>query len=102
MVQEFTYLYVDTTDNPVAVPAGTQPVRLPDRDRRDELPEPESGTMVLPTDGGEFGYGLTTFDADFDEVPDAVTVHSEQTLAAYLDAQWQSNRPALPGFTCRT
>ena len=29
-----------------------------------------------------FGYGLTTFDANFDGEPEAVTVHSEQTLAA--------------------
>jgi hypothetical protein len=52
----------------------------------------------LPTPGGEFGYGLTTFDANFDDAPEAVTVHSESTLRTYLDTQWQSHRPTIPGF----
>ncbi len=52
---------------------------------------------MLPA-GGEFGYGLTTFDANFDDFPEAVTVHSEATLAQYLDTQWQSHRPTIPGF----
>jgi hypothetical protein len=97
LMQEYTYMYLDMTDNPVAVPAGSSKFGFPIGTRSEELPEPESGSVVLPG-GGEFGYGLTTFDGDFDGVPDAVTVQSEQTLAAYMDAQWQSNRPSLPGI----
>ena len=64
--------------------------------RADELPKPNVGG-TLPA-GGEFGYGLTTFDADFDGFPDAVTVHTEQTIAQHLNDTWQANRPSVPGF----
>ncbi|MFN2251765.1 MAG: hypothetical protein ACK2UL_07590, partial [Anaerolineae bacterium] len=96
LMQEYTYLYVDTTDNPAAAPAGRSRFGFPIGTLASELPVPAPGG-VLPA-GGEFGYGLTTFDANFDTAPDAVTVHSEQTLNAHLDTQWRSNRPDLPGF----
>ncbi len=96
LMQEFTYLYVDTTDNPLAAPPGRSRFGFPIGTAADELPVPAPGGTLPP--GGQFGHGLTTFDANFDGLPDAVTVHSERTLAAYLDTQWQSHRPSLPGF----
>ncbi|MFN2250455.1 MAG: proprotein convertase P-domain-containing protein, partial [Anaerolineae bacterium] len=97
VTQEYTYLYMDTTDNPSAAPAGTSKFAFPIGTTAEQLPAPVPGSTVLPA-GGEFGYGLTTFDADFDGFPDAVTVHSEQTLADYMNVQWQTNRPSIPGF----
>ena len=96
LVQEYTFLMMDTTDNPVAIPPGTSRMALPIATRADELPRPNAGG-TLPA-GGEFGYGLTTFDGDFDGIQDAVTVHSEETVNALLDQLWQSNRPMIPGF----
>lgn len=96
MQQEFTYLYMDTTDNPNAATPGNSRFAFPIGTRANELPRPIPGNG-LPANGGEFGYGLTTFDANFDDLPEAVTVHSENTLASYLDTQWQSHRPSTPG-----
>ncbi|MCB0217180.1 MAG: hypothetical protein KDH92_11120 [Chloroflexi bacterium] len=95
MMQEFTYAYVDMTDNPGAALPGSSNFAFPIGTRAEELPEPQPGG-ILPA-GGEFGFGLTTFDADFDDEPDAVELHSEQTIAAHMDTQWQSNRPSVPG-----
>jgi len=94
VVQEYTYLYMDTTDNPIAVPPATSRFAFPLAARADELPLPNAGGS-LPAGGAE-GRGLTTFDADFDGYPDAVTVHHEASLADYLDAHWQSVRPVPP------
>lgn len=97
LVQEFTYLYLDTADNPAAAPPGSSRFGFPMGTRAQELPMPGADGQ-LPA-GGELGYGLTTFDADFDGQPDAVTVHSEETLAQDFDTAWQSNRPRQPGAT---
>ncbi len=95
IVQEYTYLMMDTTDNPVGVPAGSSRIAFPVGSRAADLPAPNpNGTLPA---GGQFGYGLTTFDANFDGFNDASNIHSEQTLNQYLDQQWQSNRPTLPG-----
>ncbi len=96
IVQEFTYLFMDTTDNPTSVPAGQSRIAFPMATRADELPVPNPGG-TLPA-GGHFGFGLTSFDANFDGFDDAPTIHSEATLAEHLDTQWQSNRPTFPGF----
>jgi len=96
VMQEYTYLMMDTTSNPAAVPPGDSRIGFPIGTRADELPKPNPSGTLPP--GGGFGYGLTTFDADFDGVPEAVTVHTEQTLSAHMDATWQANRPTLPGF----
>ncbi len=95
LMQEFTYTYVDMTDQPTAAPVGTSRFAFPIGSLATELPAPLSGGS-LPA-GGAFGYGLTTFDANFDAMGDAVTVHSERSLATYLDAQWQAHRPVPPG-----
>jgi uncharacterized repeat protein (TIGR01451 family) len=96
VMQEYTYAYLDMTDNPDFAPAGSSRFGFPIGTRADELPRPNPGG-TLPA-GGEFGYGLTTFDGNFDGRPDAVTIHSEQTLATWMDGQWQANRPRIPGF----
>ena len=96
IVQEFTYLFMDTTDNPTSVPAGQSRIAFPMATRPDELPVPNPGG-TLPA-GGHFGYGLTSFDANFDGFDDAPTIHSEVTLAEHFDTQWQANRPTFPGF----
>ena len=96
IVQEFTYLYMDTTDNPISVPVGQSRFAFPVASRPDDLPVPNPGGS-LPA-GGEFGYGLTSFDANFDGYDDALTVHTEATLVDHLDTQWQANRPSIPGF----
>ena len=95
VMQEFTYTYVDMTDRPTAAAVGSSRFAFPIGSLATELPAPLPGGS-LPA-GGDFGYGLTTFDANFDALGDAVTVHSERTLAAYLDAQWQASRPIPPG-----
>ncbi len=96
VLQEYTYLFMDTTDTPQAAAPGASRFGFPIATTVGELPQPQPGGVLPP--GGEFGYGLTTFDPDFDGDSDAVTLHSEQTLATYLNAQWQSHRPSLPGF----
>jgi len=96
MMQEFTYLLMDTTDNPVALPPGVSRLVFPIGTGASELPMPRRGG-TLPA-GGAFGYGLTTFDADFDGADEAVTIHTEQTLQSFIDTQWQSNRPMIPGI----
>jgi hypothetical protein len=96
LMQEFTFLYMDTTDNPTTAPPGNSRFAFPMGTRSAELPVPNPGGS-LPA-GGEFGYGITTFDANFDLYPDVVTVHSEETLNDHLDVVWQTNRPMIPGF----
>jgi len=93
--QEYTYLMLDTTTNPAPVAPGVSRMAFPIGTRAEELPLPNPGG-ALPA-GGTFGHGLTTFDGDFDGLPDAVTVHTEATLAGYLDTTWQANRPVPPG-----
>ena len=95
VVQEYTYLMMDTTDNPVAVPAGSSRVALPMGTRALELPKPNAGGTLPP--GGAFGHGLTTFDANFDGVPEPMTLETEATINEYFDFAWQANRPQGPG-----
>lgn len=78
IVEEFTYLLMEAPEyatlsdswppQPIASPVGrTQmvfPVGIKDKDWQDP-----------------FGYGLRTFDANFDQIPDIVEVDSEKTLA---------------------
>ena len=70
VMQEFTYMFLDTKDEPAYSPAGWGMMAFPSAATQDEL-------------YGSFGFGLTTFDADFDGMnDDVVRVHSEETLAA--------------------
>ena len=82
LMQEFTYMFLDTNDGPAHGAAGVSRLAFPTGTAADELPAPDPATGELP--GGllpSFGYGLTTFDADFDGGHDIVSVHNEQTLA---------------------
>jgi uncharacterized repeat protein (TIGR01451 family) len=93
LMQEYTFLSMDTTVNPLAMPPGSSQLAFPMASRADELPLPGTNPP-----GGAFGYGLTTFDADFNGSPEAVQIHSEATLNAFFDASWQATRPTVPGF----
>ena len=95
VMQEFTYLYVNMMDHPGYGPPGSSRFGFPIGTRASELPAPLEGSLPA---GGSFGYGLTTFDSNFDGRPEAVTIHSEQTLADYMNSQWQANRPTIPGI----
>ncbi len=95
MMQEFTYLFMDTTDNPIAVPPGSSRIAFPMATTAEELPMPERGGGV--PDSGHFGYGLTSYDANFDGFDDAATIHTESTLNEHMDTQWQANRPEVVG-----
>lgn len=69
VMQEFTYMFLDTYDQPTWAAAGDGILAFPIGATMEELEAP-------------FGFGLTTFDADFDGAnDDVVRVHSEQTLA---------------------
>ena len=85
VMQEFTYMYLDTLDQPSHAQPGNSQFAFPIGTAADELPAPDPGTGDLPSmtpdDPARFGYGLTTFDADFDGHYDIVTVHSEKTIS---------------------
>lgn len=83
VMQEFTYMFVDTQCE-IGFPShgqpGTSHLAFPIGTRAEELPAPvdvELPRSLIPS----FGYGLTTFDADFDGYHDIVTIHSERTLS---------------------
>jgi len=81
LMQEFTYMYLDTTDKPAhARPGSGSKFAFPMATAAGQLPKPDNGVVpddLLPS----FGYGLTTFDADFDGEHDIVYVYSERSLA---------------------
>lgn len=99
VMQEFTYMYLDTQDRPVsgqpgsssfAFPVATDPTQLP-------MPDPATGDLpspLLPS----FGYGLTTFDANFDGTLDAVQVHSERSLYELTGINADFNGDGLIGM----
>lgn len=69
VMQEFTYMFLDTYDQPTWAAAGDGVLAFPIGATMEQLE-------------ASFGYGLTTFDADFDGAnDDVIRVHSEQTLA---------------------
>ncbi|MSP13623.1 MAG: hypothetical protein EXR62_11795 [Chloroflexi bacterium] len=77
VVQEFTYMYVNTSLEPAHAPPGST-FALPMATGSNELPKPDSSLNVSTSP--QFGYGLTTFDADFDGQPDRVKIYSERYL----------------------
>jgi PKD repeat protein len=80
VMQEFTYMYLDTLDQPSHGQPGKSAFAFPIATGVRELPAPVNGSIpsgALPS----FGYGLTTFDAEFDGIEDVVTIHSEETLS---------------------
>jgi uncharacterized repeat protein (TIGR01451 family) len=94
VMQEFTYLMMDTTDNPLAVPVPGSRLGFPIATGAGELPRPNLGGS-LPA-GGEFGHGLTSFDADFDGFPEAVGLHTELSANDYFSTTFAANRPQPP------
>ncbi len=94
VMQEFTYLMMDTTDNPVSVPVPGSRMAFPIAVGAAELPRPNLGG-TLPAGGG-FGYGLTGFDADWDGFPDAVGLHTEASANEYFSSTFAANRPQPP------
>jgi len=77
VMEEFTYILLDTRDQPWHGQPGTSRLAFPMATGVTELPAPGPGdTIATPS----FGYGLTTFDANFDTNPDIVTIHSENSL----------------------
>ena len=69
IMEEFTYIYLDTANLPSHGQPGISQFAFPIGTTWGQL-------------WGDFGFGLTTFNADFDELEDAVTIHSESSLAA--------------------
>ncbi len=74
VMQEFTYMYLDTMDQPAHAQPGSSTFAFPIATGVDELPHPNALPMLSA------GYGLTSFDADFDQLPDIVHLHSERSL----------------------
>jgi len=85
LMQELTYMYLDTFDQPSHGQPGVSQFAFPIGTRAEQLPKPDPATGVLHftsySDPARFGYGLTTFDANFDGNHDIVTIHSEGTIS---------------------
>jgi hypothetical protein len=73
VMQEFTYMYVDTMDQPAHAQPGSSTFVFPMATGLGELPLPPAPVSL--------GYGLTSFDADFDGTQDVVHLHSEVSLS---------------------
>ncbi|HIQ06655.1 MAG TPA: VWA domain-containing protein, partial [Anaerolineae bacterium] len=81
VMQEFTYMLLDTADQPAHGQPGNTSIAFPMATGAGELPRPDPATGELnPADLPSFGYGLTSFDANFDGMDDIVRVHSERSL----------------------
>ena len=88
LIQEFTYMFLDTRDLPSHGQPGTSRLAFPMATGANELPAPDPATQDLPPGLlPSFGYGLTTFDADFDGWPETVVVHSENSLFEFTGIQ---------------
>ena len=86
VMQEFTYIYLDTQDNPAHGRAGASNFVFPMATGADQLPRPDPTTLQLPPGRlPSFGYGLTSFDSNFDGTPDIARVHSEFSLNQFLN-----------------
>ncbi|NLS77400.1 MAG: hypothetical protein GXY76_09105 [Chloroflexi bacterium] len=89
VMQEFTYMYLNMQGeigDPYSCQPGNSRFAFPISTKAEELPAPVD--VELP--GGlipSFGYGLTSYDADFDGIEDIVTVHSENSLANLTGVQ---------------
>jgi hypothetical protein len=84
LMEEFTYMLLDTQDQPTHGQPGASRFVFPMATGADELPKPDCcdpAGSYLPNDKlPSFGYGLTGFDANFDGTPETVVIHSEQSL----------------------
>jgi len=86
VMQEFSYMFLDTNDQPTHGRPGASNFVFPMATGADELPRPDPATGQLPPGRlPSFGYGLTTFDSNFDGTPDITRVHSEYSLNQFLN-----------------
>jgi hypothetical protein len=81
VMQEFTYMYLNTADQPASAQPKSSAFAFPMATAAGQLPAPDTSTGNLPTPLQSFGWGVTTFDANFDGQHDIVQVHSENSLA---------------------
>ena len=81
VLEEFTYLMLDAHDQPTATLPGGR-FLFPMATGADELPVPPVGaTSAWQPNPPSFGYGLTSFDANFDGRADVVRIETERSLA---------------------
>ncbi|MBC7264087.1 MAG: carboxypeptidase regulatory-like domain-containing protein [Chloroflexi bacterium] len=79
LLQEYTYMLLDTTDKPTHGQPGQTTMVFPMATGYRELPGLVAGApdpAWLPS----AGWGVTSFDCNFDDINDIVTVHSERSL----------------------
>ncbi len=94
LMQEFTYMLLDPNDQPTAGQPGVSTLAFPMATKPDDLPSPAvtSTLDIALTAQSRFGYGINSFDANFDLNDtngefEIVTVHSEQTISATTGIQ---------------
>ena len=81
-MQEFTYMFLDTQDQPASAQPKSSAFAFPMATGAGQLPMPDPATKDLdPDDLPSFGWGLTSFDANFDGQHDIVQLHSENSLS---------------------
>lgn len=78
LMQEFTYMYLDTMNQPAHAQPGTSRLVFPMATGEADLPMPVGPGWAGPIPS--LGVGLTSFDANFDGQPDIVHLHSERSL----------------------
>ena len=97
VMQEYTYMFLDVRDQPTTTgpggrfffPTATDAGSLP-------LPPANAGPGWSPLPGApSTGAGLTTFDVNFDGIPEPVYVEHEQSLAARTGIQVDFNSNGL-------
>lgn len=88
VMQEFTYMYLDTRAQPASAQPGSSAFAFPMATAAGQLPRPDPLTFALPAAQlPSFGWGLTSFDANFDGQHDIVFLHSEQSLSTTTGIQ---------------
>jgi len=93
--QEYTYLFLDFADQPTSTGPGGR-FFFPTATDATSLPLPPANAAIgwaPPTPST--GAGLTTFDSNFDGVPETVNIESEQSLAALTGIQADFNGNGL-------
>jgi hypothetical protein len=80
IIQEFTYMTVDSTTMPIMVATGSK-------------------VLIPMASDGAWGSGLNSFDADGDTERDAVSVESEYSLAQAWDEEVDLDEDGIPNET---
>jgi hypothetical protein len=93
LMQEFTYMYVNVWDMPDHAQPATSSFAFPIATEFEQLGywDPVDERFESDDDIGDFGWGLTTFDGNFDGVEDICRVHSEYSLAKFTGIQYDTN-----------